>query len=58
MAVFPWSTSPILWVRPVKKRMRSLVVVFPESMWAMIPMLRILLLSIMAVRTYLKGGAV
>ena len=33
-------TSPMLWMRPVKKRMRSVSVVLPASMWAMMPMLR------------------
>src|SRR5688572_30357209 len=36
----PSWTSPILWVLPVKNRMRSLVDVLPASMWAMIPILR------------------
>src|SRR5687767_12043884 len=36
----PSCTSPILWMRPAKKRKRSLTVVFPASMWATIPMLR------------------
>ena len=36
----PSWTSPILWVRPAAKRKRSESVVFPASMWAMIPMLR------------------
>ena len=36
----PSWTSPILWVRPAAKRKRSESVVFPASMWAMIPMFR------------------
>ena len=36
----PSWTSPILWVLPVKNRMRSVAVVLPASMWAMIPMFR------------------
>ncbi len=33
----PSCTSPILWTRPVKKRMRSVQVVLPASMCAAIP---------------------
>ena len=36
----PSWTSPILWVLPVKNRIRSVAVVLPASMWAMIPMFR------------------
>ena len=40
MTAAPSCTSPILWVRPVKYRIRSVVVVLPASMCAMIPMFR------------------
>src|SRR3972149_65670 len=39
VAPSPW-TSRIVWIRPAKKRIRSLSVVLPESMWAKIPMFR------------------
>ena len=39
-SVEPARTSPMAWMRPVKKRMRSVSVVLPASMWAMMPMLR------------------
>ena len=41
MTAAPSWTSPILWVRPATKRSRSVSVVLPASMWAMIPMLRV-----------------
>ena len=41
MVAAPSWTSPILWILPVKKRIRSVVVVLPASMWAMIPILRV-----------------
>ncbi len=36
----PSWTSPMRWVLPVKKSIRSDTVVFPASMWAIIPMFR------------------
>src|ERR1700687_5416201 len=42
MVEAPSWTSPILWMRPAEKRMRSVVVVLPASICAMIPMFRTL----------------
>ena len=36
----PSCTSPMRWTLPVKYRIRSLSVVFPASIWAMMPILR------------------
>jgi hypothetical protein len=36
----PSWTSPVSWILPVRNRMRSVTVVLPASMWAMMPMLR------------------
>jgi len=37
VVVAPSSTSPILWICPVKYKSLSVVVVFPASIWAIIP---------------------
>jgi hypothetical protein len=43
----PSWVSPTLWMRPVKNRMRSVSVVLPASMWAAMPMLRVLPRSVL-----------
>src|SRR5262245_39456211 len=40
MVASPSWTSPTLWILAVTNRMRSVTVVLPASMWAMMPMLR------------------
>ena len=40
MVAAPSWTSPVLWIFWVRKRTRSVTVVLPASMWAMMPMLR------------------
>ena len=41
ITAWPSWTSPVRWIRPVKNRMRSVVVVLPASIWATMPILRI-----------------
>ena len=40
MVVSPSWTSPVVWIFLARYRIRSVTVVFPASMWAMMPMLR------------------
>ncbi len=40
MVASPSWTSPMAWIFWARKRIRSVTVVLPASMWAMIPMLR------------------
>ena len=45
MTAVPSCTSPILYVRPAKNKIRSLTVVLPASMWAQTPIFRTCLRS-------------
>ena len=51
MSVVPWSTRPTRCLAPLRNSIRSVTVVLPASMWAMMPMLRSLEISTVMVRS-------
>ena len=55
MVAAPSWTSPMRWSLPEKNRTRSVRVVLPASMWAMIPMFRRFFVAISGQQTDLPG---
>ncbi len=52
VVVSPSCTAPILCFRPVRYKMPSVVVVLPASIWAIMPMFRILSIGVFLAAIY------